>query len=113
MMAGPWYCQLCNGQPLMTVGGMRKYYKSHYKLWDSSTDTYVDMNEDERVHQELMKELKAQAPRVPSASATGAQPIKLASNRPKFVGSRTEPSASSGRATARLRLRISFDFFTK
>ena len=94
--AGPWYCQLCNGQPLMTVGGMRKHYKSHYKLWDSSTNTLVDMNEAERAHQELMKELRAQGPRVPSASATGAQPIKLVPNRPQFLGLRNEPSAARG-----------------
>ena len=96
MMAGPWYCQLCKGPPLMTIGGMRKHYKSHYKLWDSATDTYIDMNEHERAHQELIKELRTQVPRVPSASATGAQPIQLAPNRTQFVGLRNEPSAAQG-----------------
>ena len=94
--AGPWNCQLCNGSPIMTSGGMRKHYKSHYKLWDSSTNILVDMNEAERAHFEHMKELRALLPRVPSASATGAQPIKLASNWTQFLGPRTEPSAARG-----------------
>ena len=95
-MAGPRYCQLCIGQPLMTIGGMRKHYKSHYKLWDSATDTYIDMNKHERANQELVKELRTQGPRVPSASATGVLPNQLAPNRTQFVGLRNEPSAARG-----------------
>ena len=80
----------------MTQGGMRKHYKGHYKLWDPHTDTLVDMNEEERTHQEMIKELRVQGTRVPSASATGARPVQLDAGRPRFLGPRHEPSAARG-----------------
>ena len=88
---GPWNCQLCTANPLQTKGGMRRHYKSHYKIWDPYTDTLVDMSEAERAQQKMVKEMKIQTSRVPSASATGASPVQLDPTRHKSMGPRNEP----------------------
>ena len=96
-LAGPWSCQLCNASPLVTSGGMRKHYKAHYKIWDLATDLLVDMTDNERAHYELLKEMaRIKKSQDPSAAATEAQPITLASNRTRFEGPRNEPSAARG-----------------
>ena len=93
---GPWYCRLCNAQPLMTKGGMRRHYKAHYRLWDPQTDTIVNMNDEERAQQELVKEMRVHVPKIPSASATGASPVQIDRTRHRFMGLRNEPSAACG-----------------
>ena len=93
---GPWQCQLCNAPPLQTRGGIRRHYKAHYVWWDSHTDALVPMNDAERAQQELVKEMRAHIPSVPSALATGASPIQYDRTRHNFMGPRNEPSSARG-----------------
>ena len=93
---GPWQCRLCNAPPLQTKGGTCRHYKAHYVWWDSHTDALVQMNDKERAQQELVEEMRAHIPKVPSASDTGASPVYYDRTRHGFMGPRNEPSSARG-----------------